>query len=84
MVVLGVAVLGVPAMSHADGRPPKVVVIGEFQWGSAFVPNMAPPDRLDVAMHRTSLQSMRYRCAHLGGHNLRLQHGFYVCHGADY
>lgn len=66
----------------ADYCPaPKVVTVGESELGTVFVPHVFAPTRLDVAMRRTSVQSMRFRCARLGGSNLKLQHGFYVCHG---
>lgn len=60
---------------------PKMVTVGEAELGTYFVPHLAASTRLDVAMRRTSLASMRFRCARLGGRNLKLQHGFYVCHG---
>lgn len=63
---------------------PKVVIVGESELGTRFVPYLFAPTRLDVAMRRTSVQSMRFRCAHMGGANLKLQHGSYVCHGVDY
>lgn len=63
---------------------PAVVTVGESEFGTTFVPHIFAPTRLDVAMRRTSLQSMRFRCAHMGGTRLVASHGFYVCHGVDY
>lgn len=63
---------------------PKVVVVGESELGTVYVPNLAAPTRLDVAMRRTSLQSMRFRCSHMGGTRLVASHGYFVCRGVDY
>lgn len=60
---------------------PRVVTVGEAELGTEFVPRLFDGTRLDVAMRRTSLASMRFRCARLGGSHLAKQHGFYVCHG---
>lgn len=58
---------------------PKVVVVGEAELGTAYVPHLAAQTRLDVAMRRTTLQSMRFRCARLGGTRLVASHGYFVC-----
>lgn len=63
---------------------PRVVTVGEAELGTVFVPRLFAPTRLDVAMRRTSVASMRFRCARLGGGNLKAQHGFYVCHAVDH
>lgn len=60
---------------------PKVVTVGESELGTLFVPRIFPGTRLDVAMRRTSLVSMRFRCARLGGSRLVASHGFQVCRG---
>lgn len=65
-------------------KPPAVVTVGESELGTSFVPRLFAPTRLDVAMRRTSLQSMRFRCARLGGSRLVVSHGFYVCRGVKH
>lgn len=69
-------------VGDADYCPqPKVVTVGESELGTSFVPRIFPGTRLDVAMRRTSLASMRFRCARLGGSRLVSSHGFQVCRG---
>jgi hypothetical protein len=67
--------------------PPKVVIVGEYQLGTVYVPTLAAPTRLNVAMApKGTTTAKRARCANLGGGNLTWSKKarVWVCHNVTF
>lgn len=52
---------------HDYCKPPKVVLVGEYELGTDYVPRIFPGSRLDVKMAPRTTRANRARCAKLGG-----------------